>query len=46
MTNRKLVEPLSQLLIEGVTESRLNLNAKTTTIPLDNYIIGLHIICM
>ena len=37
---------MSQLLIEEATESRLNLNTKTTKIPLDNYIIGLHIIYM
>jgi len=30
---------LSQLLIEGETLSRLNLNTKTTKTPLDNYII-------
>jgi len=35
---------LSQLLIEVVTQSRLNLNAKTKKIPLHNYII--HIIYM
>jgi len=33
---------LSQLVIEAVTQSRLNLKTKTTKITLDNYII--HII--
>jgi len=40
--SRKLVEHLSLLFIEAVTQSRLNFNTKTKKITLDNYII--HII--